>query len=57
MIYDGSNLLVVGGFGIRMTEKCEVTTSDQVICVEQNPMLIDYAWYPELYLVSASFCK
>ena len=56
-IFDGSNLIVVGGMtGSLKTEKC-VISKDHVSCTAQNPALEDYAYYPELVLVQADFCK
>ena len=56
-IYDGSSLIVVGGYnGVRRTEKC-VISNNQVSCKAQNPDLASYYVYPELFLVPFDFCK
>ena len=56
VIYDGTYLIVVGGRDSLQTEKCSIK-SGSVICTSQNPELIDYGFYPELFLVPESFCK
>ena len=55
-IYDGSSVLVVGGVGTFKTEKCTIS-NNQVTCTEQNPELVDYRTYPELFMVPVDFCK
>ena len=57
VIFDGRHFLVVGGYGTKKTERCTITEERQMSCVEQTPELTDYAYYPELYLVSVDFCK
>ena len=53
-IFDGKNFIVVGGYpssnGAVNTEKCSISEG-QVTCVEQDPTLIHYKFYPELFLV------
>ena len=56
VIFDGNNLLVIGGEGEFKTEKC-TTSSEQVSCIEQNPSLRYYSTYPELFLAPFDFCK
>ena len=57
-IYDGSSLIVIGGWEhfTHKTERCEISNG-QVICTSQNPELDYYAYYPELFLVPVNFCK
>ena len=56
-VYDGSNLIVVGGInGQYKTEKC-VISNGQVSCTAQNPTLENYLYYPELFLVPVDYCK
>ena len=59
VIFDGTDMLVVGGLTRDMevkTEKCTIS-SDQVSCTGQSPSLTEYDTYPELFLVSENFCK
>ena len=56
VVYDGSNLVVVGGERLIKTEVCRLL-NDEIFCVEQGPELFGYANYPELFLVSDTFCK
>ena len=56
VIYDGTHLLVVGGYGNLQTEICSIE-SNMVNCTSQSPELTEYAYYPELFLVTDSFCK
>ena len=56
VIYDGTHLLVLGGSDTRITEICSIE-SNMVNCKSQSPQLKDYYIYPELFLVSDSFCK
>ena len=55
-IYDGSTVLVVGGSSTKKTEKCTISNY-QMTCTEQNPELSNYTVYPELFMVSADYCK
>ena len=55
-IFDGSNFLIVGGIGTFKTEKCAFS-DNQVNCTVQNPELTSYSYYPELFMVSAEYCK
>ena len=55
-IYDGNQIMVIGGGGNFQTEKCEIQ-NETVSCISQEPTLNKYAWYPELYLVSDTYCK
>ena len=55
-IFDGQYVLVVGGGGRKKTEKCSIS-NDQMTCVSQLPELIDYAYYPEVFLVPEDYCK
>ena len=57
VIYDGRHFLVIGGKDTHMTEKCTLTNDGIMMCVDQNPKLTDYAWYPELFFVVDDFCK
>lgn len=57
VIVTGSDtVLVVGGNGNQMTEKCTVD-GDSINCVGQAPYLDDYASYPELFIVSNPYCS
>ena len=57
-IYDGFNLIVIGGDGpgARSTEKCTIS-NEKFTCSDQDPILNKYAYYPELFLVPEGFCK
>ena len=55
-IYDGSSLIVGGGYGLYKTERC-VISNGQATCTDQNPELDYYSFYPELFLVKDNFCK
>ena len=55
-VFDGSDIIVVGGSTEHKTEKCSLSDG-QVTCVEQAPSLTDYAYYPELFLIEEGFCK
>jgi len=55
-IYDGQYVLVVGGSGSKITEKCSIA-NDQMTCASQLPKLTEYAYYPELFLVKEGYCK
>ena len=56
-IFDGSDIIVVGGYGTFLkTEYCKIIGS-MVTCVELDPSLIYYAYYSELFLVEEHFCK
>ena len=54
-VFDGSDIIVVGGSVERKTEKCSLSDG-QVTCVEQAPSLSDY-YHPELFLIEEGFCK
>ena len=50
-------MIVIGGKeGALVSEKCEIIQSE-VICTGQAPALEQYQFYPELFMVSESFCK
>ena len=55
-IYDGNNIMVIGGGDEFKTERCKIQ-NETVSCVSQEPTLKNYGWYPELYLVSDTYCK
>ena len=59
-IFDGSNIIVIGGYagsGVSLkTEKCSIA-EDKVTCIEQDPSLVNYSFYPELFLVEEDYCK
>ena len=57
VIYDGHYLLVVGGVGKTMTEKCSVKTSGEVSCTSQTPQLNGYVLYPEMFIVPGGYCE
>ena len=48
--------LVVGGYKNHRTEKCSLQEG-AISCRNQKPILYDYASYPELFLVSDSYCR
>ena len=49
--------LVVGGYNDNFqTEKCELHQGT-VSCTSQTPVLSGYERYPELFLISESFCQ
>ena len=54
-IFTRGQVLVVGGMGTKKTEKCSFQ-QDQVNCIEQDPELADYTFYPELIPVDDNFC-
>ena len=60
VIFDGTDMLVVGGFigssKALQTEKC-IISNNQVSCTGQSPSLLRYEIYPELFLVPENFCK
>ena len=57
VIFDGTAMLVVGGYGgTYKTEKC-IISDNQVTCIGQSPSLLRYENYPELFLVPENFCK
>ena len=59
-IFDGTDIIVVGGYSGKnvslKTEKCTIA-EDKITCVEQEPSLVNYYEYPELFLVGDDFCK
>ena len=58
-IFDGSDIIVVGGNiggASTKTEKCTIAEG-KVTCVEQDPALEGYSYYPELFLVEDGYCK
>ena len=60
-IYDGSKFLIIGGIVGETaddveTEQCQFI-DNEISCVLQNPVLNNYQYYPELYLVPADFCQ
>ena len=59
-IFNGNDIIVVGGYAgddvSVKTEKCKITEGN-VTCVEQDPALVDYAYYPELFRVEDGYCK
>ena len=56
-IFDGSYFLVVGGLGGSFkTEKCSLVGSSMT-CEQQEPELVKYEAYPELFLVDDDYCK
>ena len=62
VIFAQGAFLVVGGFAdfyniSFLTENCHLDIGDSITCVTQNPQLELYGFYPELFLVSANYCK
>ena len=56
-IYDGSRIIVVGGYGSPMkTEVCSLSDGT-MDCKDQDPILTDYTYYPELFTIPDNFCK
>ena len=60
-IFDGENIIVVGGgtggsHGAYTTEICSFE-GNQVSCTTQEPDLVDFYGFPELYFVEEDFCK
>ena len=57
-IFDGTSILVVGGADTKAvkTEKC-LFSNEQITCSEQDPALVYFCFYPELFLVPTNFCK
>ena len=56
VIYDGNYLLVIGGYGNKMSEKCSIE-NEKVKCTSQMPQLNKYEYYPELQLVPIGYCR
>ena len=58
-IFDGSDIIVIGGYvgsGVSLkTEKCSIAEG-KITCIEQEPSLLNYHEYPELFLVEEDFC-
>ena len=58
-IFDGTYFLVAGGWSYSnrfKTEKCSLSGSTMT-CQEQQPELLRYERYPELFLVPDDFCR
>ena len=58
-LFDGTDLIVVGGYvsgAAAKTEKCPIFEG-KVTCVEQDPAINNYSYYPELFLVENGYCK
>ena len=53
---DGYFLVVGGAYNTYQTEKCSLQEG-AVSCTSQDPSLTSYFAYPELFLVSDSFCQ
>ena len=56
VIATNKSILIVGGFGRQLTEKCS-PEDDQIMCTQQSPELVSYAYYPEMFLVPLNYCK
>ena len=54
VIFDGVQFLVIGGAGNMKTEVCSLN-GKTITCTLQENGLIDYAYYPELFLVDNSY--
>jgi hypothetical protein len=56
-IFNGDVFIVAGGYYDEkfVTEACSIK-KDEVNCIKQAPVLADYDWYPEMFLVSDAFC-
>lgn len=58
VIYDGNYLLVIGGKGNFMSEKCSIEENGlKVSCTSQTPQLKSYTAYAELHFVIDGYCK
>ena len=56
-VFDGTHIIIVGGYNVNYkSENCFVSDAT-VTCTTQEPSLSRYEYYPELYLVSDSFCE
>ena len=56
-IFDGTQIIIIGGYtGSYKSENCFVSDANAT-CRTQEPSLSRYEYYPELYLVSNSFCE
>ena len=51
-----NHFLVVGGNGYFKTERCKYS-SDKIDCVEQEPKLNKWMFYPALMPVDDNYCK
>ena len=61
-IFNGDVFIVAGGWNEAFaTEACSITqngaSDTKIKCVKQAPVLADYDWYPEMFLISDAFCK
>ena len=61
IIYNGKFLFIIGGFAGQENvdlkiEKCDFY-DDRILCAEQSLSLYEYYNYPELFLISAGFCR
>ena len=50
VIYEGSSFLVVGGDGVRKTEKCVLNGTAMTCTEQQSPALDNYKYFPALFL-------
>ena len=62
VIYDGTAFIVVGGPGMGdtfATERCALSDKDNEIKCETlgSDTLYNYAYYPEMMVVSSAFCE
>ena len=57
MIERNGEILVIGGDSKFNTERCNYQDDGQMHCVEQDPKLSEYAFFPELFPVPDDFCK
>ena len=52
-------MLVVGGYSPQTepykTERC-IETDAQIRCSDQEPKLVNYSYYPELFAVPDNYC-
>ena len=57
VIFDGSSFIIVGGYnGTFKSETCTMQ-NNAMSCQQQALTLTDHTHYPEVFLVSPSFCK
>jgi len=50
-------MLVIGGRLHEPSERCEFNIDGTMNCHIQDPVLNDYRYYPEMYVVEDNFCK
>ena len=56
ILFGSSSVLVVGGVGNRQVERCTLFDGE-FDCINKEPRLDNWSYYPEMFLVHPSFCK